>query len=310
MIIFLSFSLSLYFSLSLCQHYRKPDTTVTAREDCGLACLHRRRGLTLLLKLRRNPKIHVSTGEEHWAPGLSWRWGPRTRHRLEGNLERPLATHMETGYHWGNMRKTKRFSPPRKVKPFSTAPSWEKSHLPSWALKGSLTCWMQLKKFSNILISIQEEYRGSWHNSRKALFSFLISRWESIFLLRREGNSGLPITLQEEMVSTWKLRETRGVVPPFQKTPIAGSQHRRSYSGQGHAERPDRARQVRSQVILCLSIYPKTKICLFTVWYTILFWHYRGLSPTTFLWKMLTYSSSWSPAYERSVSAQIPLMAL
>ena len=31
------------------------------------------------------------------------------------------------------------------------------------------------------------------------------------------------------------------------------------------------ARRVRSQGVLCLSIYPETKICLFTVCYTILF---------------------------------------
>ena len=48
------------------------------------------------------------------------------------------------------------------------------------------------------------------------------------------------------------------------------------------------ARRVRSQGVLCLSICPETKICLFTVHYTILFWRYRGLSPTTFLWKKLT----------------------
>ena len=41
-------------------------------------------------------------------------------------------------------------------------------------------------------------------------------------------------------------------------------------------KRPDRQRQVRSQGVLCLSIYPETKICLFTVCYTVLFWHYRG----------------------------------
>ena len=49
-----------------------------------------------------------------------------------------------------------------------------------------------------------------------------------------------------------------------------------------------RAWRVRSQGVLCLSIYSKTKICLFIVCCTILFWHYRGLSPTTFLWKKLT----------------------
>ena len=67
-------------------------------------------------------------------------------------------------------------------------------------------------------------------------------------------------------------REPAGEIPP----------------GQGLAEAPDRARWVRSRGVLCLSICPETKICLLTVCYPILFWHYRGLSPTTFLWKMLT----------------------
>ena len=43
---------------------RKPDITFTARKESGLPCFHTRRGLTPLLKLHRNPKIHVSTGEE------------------------------------------------------------------------------------------------------------------------------------------------------------------------------------------------------------------------------------------------------
>ena len=82
---------------SLCQLNRKPDTTLTAREERGLACLHRRWGLTALSKLQGNPEIHVSTGEEHWGCGLSSRWGPRTRQWLERNPERALGTLMETG---------------------------------------------------------------------------------------------------------------------------------------------------------------------------------------------------------------------
>ena len=38
------------------------------------------------------------------------------------------------------------------------------------------------------------------------------------------------------------------------------------------------ARRVRSWGVLCLSIYPETKICLFTLCYTILFWHYHLFS--------------------------------
>ena len=95
---------------TLCPLDRKADSTFTAWEESGLGCLHMRRRLTPLLKLCRNPEIHVSTGEEHWAPGLSCRWGPRTQHRLEGNLEGPLATRMETGLPWGNMSGSLRSS--------------------------------------------------------------------------------------------------------------------------------------------------------------------------------------------------------
>ena len=35
-----------------------------AASERGLACIHMKRGLTPLWKPQRNPKIHVSTGEE------------------------------------------------------------------------------------------------------------------------------------------------------------------------------------------------------------------------------------------------------
>ena len=38
------------------------------------------------------------------------------------------------------------------------------------------------------------------------------------------------------------------------------------------------ARRARSQGVLYLSIYPETKICLFTIYDTILFWHYHLFS--------------------------------
>ena len=41
------------------------------------------RGLTPLLKLHRNTENTVSTGEESWGSGLSFRWGRRAWHRLE-----------------------------------------------------------------------------------------------------------------------------------------------------------------------------------------------------------------------------------
>ena len=82
---------------SLCKLDRKPDSTVTAREKCGLACFHMRRGLTPLLKLHGNPEIHVGTGEETRSYDLSFRSGHRTQHLLERNPERTLTPRKPTG---------------------------------------------------------------------------------------------------------------------------------------------------------------------------------------------------------------------
>ena len=59
---------------SLCQLDRNPDTSLTAREESGVPCLQMRRGLTPLLKLHRNPEIHVSTrGRLRFQPQLEMR---------------------------------------------------------------------------------------------------------------------------------------------------------------------------------------------------------------------------------------------
>ena len=74
----------------------------------------------------------------------------------------------------------------------------------------------------------------------------------------------------------------------------AGSQHGRSHPWQGHAEETWQARWIRTRGTpwTCLSIYPKTKVCLSTVYYIMPFTNSsdisRGLSPTTFLWKKST----------------------
>ena len=70
---------------SLCQLDRKSDTTLTAREESRITCLHRRRGLTPLWKLHRIPEIHVSTGRVSWVSRLNSRWIPRPQHELESN---------------------------------------------------------------------------------------------------------------------------------------------------------------------------------------------------------------------------------
>ena len=64
-------------------------TAATAREEITRACPHSRRGLTPLGRLRKYPKIHVSTGEESSGSGSNSTQGLRHRHRRERNPERP-----------------------------------------------------------------------------------------------------------------------------------------------------------------------------------------------------------------------------
>ena len=79
----------------------KCDTAATAREEITRACPHSRRGLTPLGRLRKYPKIHVSTGEESSGSGTDSTQGLRPRNLRERNPERPprgpRATRMRTG---------------------------------------------------------------------------------------------------------------------------------------------------------------------------------------------------------------------
>ena len=67
----------------------KSDTAATAREESARACPHSRRGLTPLGRLQKNPKIHVSTGEESSGSSTDFTQGLSPRHRRERNPERP-----------------------------------------------------------------------------------------------------------------------------------------------------------------------------------------------------------------------------
>ena len=58
----------------------KPDTAASAREEIAHACPHSRRGLTLLGRLQKYPKIHVSTGQESSGSGINSTQGLRPRH--------------------------------------------------------------------------------------------------------------------------------------------------------------------------------------------------------------------------------------
>ena len=65
------------------------DIAATAREESIRACPHSIPGLTPLGKLQKDPKIHVSTGEESSGSGTDSTQGLRPRHRWERKSGRP-----------------------------------------------------------------------------------------------------------------------------------------------------------------------------------------------------------------------------
>ena len=77
----------------------KPGIPLSTRRDTSHSCYSSggkrtcippsRRGLTLLGRLQKYPKIHVSTGEESSGSGTDSTQGLRPRHRRERNPERP-----------------------------------------------------------------------------------------------------------------------------------------------------------------------------------------------------------------------------
>ena len=67
----------------------KRDTAATVREESARACPHSRRGLSLLGRLQKYPKIHVSTGEESSGSGTDSTRGLRPQHRRERNPKSP-----------------------------------------------------------------------------------------------------------------------------------------------------------------------------------------------------------------------------
>ena len=69
----------------------KRDNVAKAREESARACPHSSRGLTVLGRLQKNPKIHVSTGEESSGFGTESTEGLRPRHPRERNPERPRS---------------------------------------------------------------------------------------------------------------------------------------------------------------------------------------------------------------------------
>ena len=111
----------------------KGDTAATTREECARACPHSSRGLTTLGRLQKNPKIHVSTGEESSGFGPDSTQGLRPRHRRERNPERPTSnSHGD----WPFLR------PPERV---PEVPVVSREHLP------------QLEKIQEVLPSRRDE---------------------------------------------------------------------------------------------------------------------------------------------------------
>ena len=111
----------------------KHDTAARDREESARACPHSRRGLTPLGRLRKYPKIHVSTGEESSGSGTDSTQSLRPRHRWERNPERPLSnSHGD----WPFLR------PPERD---PEVPVVSREHLP------------QLKKIQEVLHSRRDE---------------------------------------------------------------------------------------------------------------------------------------------------------
>ena len=111
----------------------KRDTAAKAREESACACPHSSRGLTVLGRLQKYPKIHVSTGEESSGSGTDSTEGLRPQHLRERNPERPPSnSHGD----WPFLR------PPDRV---PEVPVVSREHLP------------QLEKIQEVLPSRRDE---------------------------------------------------------------------------------------------------------------------------------------------------------
>ena len=118
----------------------KRDPAATAREENARACPDSRRGLTPLGRLQKYPKIHVSTAKESSGSSTDSTQGLRPRHQWERNPERPPSnSHGDWPFlrppervpevpiisreHLLQLEKSRRFSPPGKIRPISAEAS-------------------------------------------------------------------------------------------------------------------------------------------------------------------------------------------
>ena len=112
-------------------HETRPDSPVKTPEEPRNPCQHCRGNLRLQPQLQMMTVAAAATGEgSQEAPHNSHGdWTFLRPH--EWVPEVPIITREEPQVCCRNSRKTRRFSPQREMRPFSTATSREGSHLPS-----------------------------------------------------------------------------------------------------------------------------------------------------------------------------------
>ena len=171
-------------------------------------------------QLEMRPYAPAPTGEEsREAPrnGNGDLNFPRQHERVP---EVPVATQEELQSSWRNSRKPRRFSHQGKIRPLSTAATREKFHLPSWALKGHLTLFRQLKKFLTHPSPFERNSEFPATTQKEPHFPLIFSRWGSIPLLHLQRNPAFPSHFRRRLVSHWNSRGTPGSGTPFEKTPM------------------------------------------------------------------------------------------
>ena len=112
-------------------HETRHDSSVETPEEPRDLCQHWRGNLSFRPQLQMRTSALAVTGEESQeAPGNSHGdWTLLRQHERVPEL--PVVTREEIYVSCRNLRKTRRFTPQREMRPFSTAASREKSHLPS-----------------------------------------------------------------------------------------------------------------------------------------------------------------------------------
>ena len=211
-------------------------TAATAREESTLAGPHSRRGLTLLGRLQKYPKVRYSTGEESSGSGTDFTQGLRPRHPRESNPERPpknshgdspfLNTQepvpevpVESREHLPHLEEIQEILPSRR----------DEAH---FHLGLSRLITPNHWNFQRVLHTIAASHEGPKHTrllsrgstrvpprSRGAPFLSHSSRGGILSLRGRERIPGIPVASQEEALSTGNARGTPGSCHHSQSPP-------------------------------------------------------------------------------------------